>query len=99
MKCRSKSPVQIDEKRRLLMALDIARGMHYLHTCRPPIVHCDLKTPNLLVDKDFTIKARLLQRALQSRPSCRSTCCKWIVILLSKSRLRNNTTLSITRFS
>ncbi len=54
--CRSKVPQQIDEKRRVLMALDVARGMHYLHTCRPPIVHRDLKTPNLLVDKDWTIK-------------------------------------------
>ncbi len=54
---RSKAPQQmLDEKRRLLMALDIARGMHYLHTCKPPIVHRDLKTPNLLVDKDFGIK-------------------------------------------
>lgn len=47
---------QPDERRRLQMALDIARGMNYLHTCRPPVIHRDLKTPNLLVDKDLTIK-------------------------------------------
>ena len=43
-------------QRRLLMALDVARGMNYLHSCRPPIVHRELKSPNLLVDKDFTVK-------------------------------------------
>ena len=46
----------LDDRRKLLMALDIARGMNYLHSCRPPIVHRDLKSPNLLVDKDFTVK-------------------------------------------
>ena len=48
----------LDSRRRLLMALDVARGMNYLHSCRPPIVHRDLKSPNLLVDKDFTVKVR-----------------------------------------
>ena len=51
--------VVLDEKRRMRMAMDIARGMNYLHSCVPPIVHRDLKSPNLLVDKDFTIKACL----------------------------------------
>lgn len=38
------------------MALDIARGMNYLHNCSPPIVHRDLKTSNLLVDKNWMVK-------------------------------------------
>ena len=46
----------LDQRRRLLMALDVARGMNYLHACKPPIMHRDLKSPNLLVDKDFTVK-------------------------------------------
>lgn len=36
------------------MALDIARGMHFLHTRR--IVHMDLKSPNILLGKDLTAK-------------------------------------------
>ncbi|KAK9918746.1 hypothetical protein WJX75_006516 [Coccomyxa subellipsoidea] len=46
----------LDDRRRINIALDVARGMNYLHSCRPPIVHRDLKSPNLLVDKDYTTK-------------------------------------------
>ena len=42
--------------RRMRMALDIAKGMTYLHTCTPIIVHRDLKSPNLLVDKHWVVK-------------------------------------------
>ncbi|GAA0186515.1 non-receptor serine/threonine protein kinase [Lithospermum erythrorhizon] len=38
------------------MVLLQARGMNYLHHCNPPIVHRDLKTSNLLVDKNWTVK-------------------------------------------
>ncbi|XP_065635094.1 probable serine/threonine-protein kinase SIS8 isoform X2 [Quercus suber] len=47
---------QLDERRRLRMALDAARGMNYLHNCSPMIVHRDLKSPNLLVDKNWVVK-------------------------------------------
>ncbi|OAY70760.1 Serine/threonine-protein kinase EDR1 [Ananas comosus] len=33
-----------------------ARGMNYLHNCTPIIVHRDLKSPNLLVDKNWVVK-------------------------------------------
>ncbi|PIM98663.1 Tyrosine kinase [Handroanthus impetiginosus] len=46
----------LDEKRRLSMAYDVAKGMNYLHKHNPPIVHRDLKSPNLLVDKKYTVK-------------------------------------------
>ncbi|KAJ0972693.1 hypothetical protein J5N97_020652 [Dioscorea zingiberensis] len=46
----------LDEKRRLSMAFDVAKGMNYLHRRNPPIVHRDLKSPNLLVDKKYTVK-------------------------------------------
>ncbi|XP_073270471.1 probable serine/threonine-protein kinase SIS8 isoform X2 [Primulina huaijiensis] len=47
---------QLDERRRLRMALDAARGLNYLHNCSPLIVHLDLKSPNLLVDKNWVVK-------------------------------------------
>ncbi|KAG6542680.1 hypothetical protein Mapa_015915 [Marchantia paleacea] len=46
----------LDERRRLRMAFDVAKGMNYLHRSNPPIVHRDLKSPNLLVDKTWTVK-------------------------------------------
>ncbi|KAM7259432.1 hypothetical protein ACFE04_015173 [Oxalis oulophora] len=46
----------LDQRRRLRMALDVAKGVNYLHCLNPPIVHWDLKSPNLLVDKNWTVK-------------------------------------------
>ncbi|KDO46099.1 hypothetical protein CISIN_1g005247mg [Citrus sinensis] len=48
--------VVVDERLRLNMAYDVAKGMNYLHQRRPPIVHRDLKSPNLLVDSTYTVK-------------------------------------------
>ncbi|GLT69082.1 hypothetical protein SLA2020_412610 [Shorea laevis] len=47
---------QIDKELRISMALDVARAMNYLHTSKPMIVHRDLKSPNLLVDEDWSVK-------------------------------------------
>ncbi|KAK2372154.1 PAS domain-containing protein tyrosine kinase family protein [Trifolium repens] len=46
----------LDIRRHLRMALDVARGMNYLHHRNPPIVHRDLKSSNLLVDKNWNVK-------------------------------------------
>lgn len=42
--------------RRVNMAIDAATGMLHLHSRTPSIVHCDLKTPNLMVAKDWVVK-------------------------------------------
>ncbi|KAE9601497.1 hypothetical protein Lal_00040533 [Lupinus albus] len=47
---------KLDWRRRVHMALDIARGINYLHHSNPPIIHRDLKSSNLLVDKNWTVK-------------------------------------------
>ncbi|XP_039122203.1 dual specificity protein kinase shkE-like [Dioscorea cayenensis subsp. rotundata] len=51
-----KNTQTLDFRRRLRMALDVARGMNYLHCRKPPIIHRDLKSSNLLVDKNWTVK-------------------------------------------
>ncbi|KAL7145744.1 hypothetical protein ABFS83_07G107200 [Erythranthe nasuta] len=39
---------------RMKIALDIARGLEYLHEhCHPPVIHRDLKSSNILLDSNF----------------------------------------------
>ncbi|KAF8027075.1 hypothetical protein BT93_E0099 [Corymbia citriodora subsp. variegata] len=40
---------------RLNIAIDVASALDYLHhQCRTPIIHCDLKPSNILLNEDFT---------------------------------------------
>lgn len=46
-----------DWRKRFLIALDIARGLEYLHHfCDPPIIHGDIKPSNILLDANFNSK-------------------------------------------
>ncbi|VAH71298.1 unnamed protein product [Triticum turgidum subsp. durum] len=39
---------------RLNIAVDVADALDYLHnSCEPPVIHCDLKPSNILLDKDL----------------------------------------------
>lgn len=59
-------------RRRLSMALDAATGMLHLHARTPPIIHRDLKSPNLLVDVHWRVKVILAGShfALFNSPLC-----------------------------
>ena len=48
--------VKIPWQRRVRIALDVARGMNFLHTSSPVIIHRDLKSLNILVDEKWTAK-------------------------------------------
>jgi Leucine-rich repeat (LRR) protein len=42
---------------RLNIAIDVASALHYLHDhCETPIIHCDLKPSNILLDDDMIAK-------------------------------------------
>nr|XP_018461717.1 PREDICTED: probable receptor-like protein kinase At1g80640 [Raphanus sativus] len=42
---------------RMKIALDTARGIEYLHErCRPPVIHRDIKSSNILLDSSFNAK-------------------------------------------
>ncbi|RLN83504.1 hypothetical protein BBO99_00002077 [Phytophthora kernoviae] len=48
--------VKIDWSLLLRMMVDSSRGMHFLHSSKPPILHRDLKSVNLLIDADWRCK-------------------------------------------
>ncbi|CAI5700425.1 unnamed protein product [Peronospora effusa] len=47
---------QITDEMRARFVYDTARGMSYLHHFELPILHRDMKSPNLLVERDYSIK-------------------------------------------
>ncbi|GLJ25896.1 hypothetical protein SUGI_0496440 [Cryptomeria japonica] len=47
-------PCSLDWPTRYMIALDSAQGLAYLHyDCNPPIIHCDIKSNNILLDEEL----------------------------------------------
>ena len=44
---------------RINMSLDIAKEMDFLHSRSPPIIHRDLKTSNVVVDRNYCCKVSI----------------------------------------
>ena len=51
---KKKSVPNLTYKQRKKMMLDIARGMHFMHSLEPPLMHRDLKSLNLLLAERVT---------------------------------------------
>ncbi|PIN19781.1 Serine/threonine protein kinase [Handroanthus impetiginosus] len=46
-----------DWQERVRIAIDVAKGILYLHEeCEAPIIHCDIKPSNILLDESWTAK-------------------------------------------
>ena len=64
----------------LRMLADTARGMTYLHTCKPPVIHRDLKSHNLLIDEFWKVKvsdfglSTFFEQASQTMTACGTPC-------------------------
>ena len=50
------SPNLVTFRRKFQFSLDLSLGMEYLHNLNRPRIHRDLKTANLLVDKNWVVK-------------------------------------------
>ena len=53
----------------LKTALDAARGMEFLHKLQPPRIHRDLKSSNLLVTANWTVRVADFGSATRERVS------------------------------
>jgi hypothetical protein len=77
--------LKLDWRRRILIALDAARAMNYLHCSRPAILHGHLNSINLLVDKELVIKgpSKTYPSARAQIPLLRSFffCAHWLCSL------------------
>ncbi|KAM7488193.1 hypothetical protein LguiB_025677 [Lonicera macranthoides] len=70
------SVTKLEFKQRLSIALGAAKGLCHLHSQQPPLLHCNFKTANVLVDEDFIAKVadagvtKLLEKIEDAGPSC-----------------------------
>ncbi|KAJ6889570.1 receptor-like serine/threonine-protein kinase [Populus alba x Populus x berolinensis] len=72
----------VDWKKRFSIAVDIAKGIEYLHSLDPPVIHGDIKPSNILLDQCFNAKVAdfglawlKIDNSNHSTPSMRGNVC------------------------
>lgn len=68
------SKVQLDTNRKISIASDVARALAYLHGFRPAIIHRDVKSLNVLVDRNFNCKLSDFGLAISSYETTSQKC-------------------------
>ncbi|KAJ3106996.1 copper transport protein ctr1 [Phlyctochytrium bullatum] len=69
----SQPSINLDADRRKSFLSGTASGLQYLHSCKPPIIHQDLKSLNILVHENWSVKvsdfgiARVLRKQTKKR--------------------------------
>ncbi|XP_057956862.1 probable serine/threonine-protein kinase PBL15 [Malania oleifera] len=69
------STAKLEFKQRLSIALGVAKGLCHLHSLKPPLIHKNFKTANVLVDENFIAKvadagiSKLLEKIDDAGPS------------------------------
>ncbi|GAY36007.1 hypothetical protein CUMW_019770, partial [Citrus unshiu] len=69
------SSTKLEFKQRVSIALGAAKGLCHLHSLKPPLVHKNFKTANVLVDENFIAKvadtgiSKLLENIEEAGPS------------------------------
>ncbi|KAL7592962.1 hypothetical protein Lser_V15G33719 [Lactuca serriola] len=54
-------------ERRILIIIGVVRGLAYMHSSINEVIHCDVKSSNIFLDKDFNAKLGGFGRALVGR--------------------------------
>ena len=60
--CLQNHTVKLDNLQILRILCQVAAGIQYLHMSNPPIIHGDLKSRNILLDKNLTAKVSWMCR-------------------------------------
>ena len=69
---------ELDAELALQTLQSVARGLRFLHEARPPLLHADLKSPNVLLDRAFAAKLSDIAFPAARRPAAPHGTLAWM---------------------